>query len=125
MHKKTTRFAVASQRTSMASDIGSVTAEFVIAMPAVIAVVLILLGSFSLQLQKFDLTEKAAIAARAFARGESVDLIEGAFGKTINLDLIDKGELVCAEAQRQVGILGFENDLFAINASHCARRTGL
>lgn len=111
--------------TRINDSLGSVTAEFAIAMPAVMAVVLILLGSFSLQMQTFDLTEKAAIAARAFARGESIDLIEGAFGKAIKLDLIDKGELVCAAAQRQVGILGFENDLFAINANHCARRTGL
>jgi hypothetical protein len=116
---------MANRTTRLATDVGSVTAEFAIAMPAVMAVVLILLGSFSLQMQKFDLTEKAAIAARAFARGESLVLIEGAFGKAINLDLIDKGELVCAEAQRQVSIMGFENDLFAINASHCARRTGL
>ncbi len=116
---------MAIRTTRLATDVGSVTAEFAIAMPAVMSVVLILLGSFSLQMQKFDLTEKAAIAARAFARGESIDLIEGAFGKAINLDLTDKGELVCAAAQRQVGILGFKNDLLAINASHCARRTGL
>lgn len=114
-----------SRKTGLATDVGSVTAEFAIAMPAVMAVVMILLGSFSLQIQKFDLTEKAAIAARAFARGESLDLIEGAFGKSINLDLIDQGELVCAEAQRKVGIFGFENDLISINASHCSRRTGL
>ena len=101
------------------------TAEFAIAMPAVMAVVLILLGSFSLQIQKFELTEKAAIAARAFARGESLDLIESALGKHAEFDLIEKGELVCAQAQRKVPILGFENKIFAINASHCARRTGL
>ena len=116
---------MAIRTTRLATDVGSVTAEFAIAMPAVMSVVLILLGSFSLQMQKFDLTEKAAIAARAFARGESIDLIESAFGKAIKLDLIDKGELVCATAQRQVSIMGFENYLFAINASHCARRTGL
>lgn len=123
---RNSNFVTDANRThNFRSQQGSVTAEFAIAMPAVMAVVLILLGSFSLQIQKFELTEKAAIAARAFARGESLDLIESALGKHAEFDLIEKGELVCAQAQRKVPILGFENKIFAINASHCARRTGL
>ena len=49
---------------------GSVTAEFVVALPAVFAVAALLLSGSGLQVQRLAMFETAAITARAAARGE-------------------------------------------------------
>lgn len=107
------------------SEQGAVTAEFAIAMPAVMAVVLVLLGAFAMQLQRFELSEQAAVAARAFARGEELSLIEGWFKKPTSIEFLEQDELVCAVAIKPLAPLGLGSMLLELSAKHCARRSGL
>lgn len=104
---------------------GSVTAEFAVVMPAVIAVMLVMLAAFSIQVQIFELSQQAAIAARAFGRGEPLELIEGWFKGKVQVEFEQRGQLVCATALRQVTLPGFAAATMPIAAEHCARESGL
>ncbi len=107
------------------NEIGSATAEFAIVMPAIMGLVLVMLSAFSIQIQKFQLIQQAATAARAFARGEPVELIESWFSANTDIELTEARQFVCANAIRKVKLLGLEAASFEIAAQHCARESGL
>jgi len=94
-------------------------------MPAIMGLVLIMLAAFSIQIQRFEMAQQAAVAARAFARGESVDLIESWSRVNTEIELVEEGQLVCANAVRKVRLLGIEAASIEIVARHCARESGL
>lgn len=106
-------------------DRGSVTAEFAIVLPAVISVVLMMLAAFSIQVQKFELSQQAAIAARAFARAEPLELIESWFKGKVQVEFEQRGQLLCATTQRQVILFGMGAAPIPMSAEHCARESGL
>lgn len=106
-------------------DRGSVTAEFAVVMPAVMGAMLVMLAAFSIQVQKFELSQQAAIAARAFGRGEPLELIESWFKGKVQVEFEQRGQLLCATALRKVAFLGFAAAPIPIAAEHCARESGL
>ena len=93
----------------LSRDTGSVTAEFVLILPTVIAVLLFSLGALNLQVERIRLFVLAADAARAAARGESPSGVK----------LIAERDLICAEvtAGNQFG--------FELTERACARSEAL
>ena len=57
---------------------GSVTAELVLALPAVVMIVAMALGAMSVQLQRMELVSAASTIARAIARGEPIAIVDAA-----------------------------------------------
>ena len=104
---------------------GSVTAEFAIALPAVMSVLMVLLSTFSIQLQRFDLAEQAAMLARAAARAESAETLSALAGSETEFEITNLANLVCAKVQRPVQILNLSAVVFKLVDEHCARAEGL
>lgn len=57
-------------------DEGAVTAEFAVALPAVIVVLALCLGAASVGIAQSRLEESARVAARAFARGDNLAAVQ-------------------------------------------------
>ena len=113
------------QKPSFVGELGSVTAEFAIVMPAIMGLVLVMLSAFSIQIQKFQMMQQAATAAKAFARGEPVELIDSWFSANTDIEFAESGQFVCANAIRKVKLLGLEAASIEIATQHCARESGL
>jgi hypothetical protein len=99
---------------------GSVTAEFAVALPAVVLVLGLALGALAVGSQSVRLQDAAGLAARALARGEppgEVAGIAGALVPGVGLARSDRSGLVCAVlAVRAAGVLsGIE-----LRAESCA-----
>lgn len=75
------------------------TAEFAVALPAIVLVLAGCLASVQLAAQQVRLTDAAADAARALGRGESHDAAQAIAVRTSGaaaLEVADEGEFVCA-----------------------------
>ncbi|UOE44352.1 TadE family type IV pilus minor pilin [Agromyces larvae] len=78
---------------------GSATAELAVALPAVALVLAACLGAIQLGAQQVRLTDAAADAARALARGESLDAAAGIADRVSGgaaLEVARDGPFVCA-----------------------------
>ena len=93
---------------SLANDNGSVTAEFVVVLPTVIAVLGLALGALGLQVDRLRMVELATTAARAAARGEPVH----------NAQIFPNQGLVCAKLSWPTAF-GFQ-----LEDTECARLEG-
>jgi hypothetical protein len=104
-----------------ADDGGGVTAEFAVALPAVLVVLACCLCALQLAGEQLRLQDAASIAARTIARGEGLgsavirvhSLVPGA-----SLARSDRGELVCVRASASASLRflgGIE-----LGASSCA-----
>lgn len=93
------------------------TAEFAVALPAVMAVAALLLGGAGLQLQRLQLFETAATLARAAARGESQEQLSALAAQVephAKLNLSYTEDFVCVRLER--GLAG---------ERACERKAGL
>jgi Flp pilus assembly protein TadG len=101
----------------MRSQRGSVTAEFAVALPAVIVVLACCLAGLQVAGTQLRLQDAAALAARALARGDSpasaLALVGGAA-----LQQTSEGDLLCATLTAPAG-LGL-----VIRATGCALEGG-
>jgi Flp pilus assembly protein TadG len=82
----------------LAGEGGAVTAEFAVALPAVMAVAALLLSGAGLQVQRLALFETAATMARAAARGESQAQLSALAGQAkphAKFDLSYTADFVC------------------------------
>lgn len=91
------------------SDLGSATAEFAVALPAVAAVLLLCLGSMQVVGVHLRLQDAASVAARIAARGEG----EGAAAATLSqlvpgasVSFFAEGSLLCARVQADASLIG-------------------
>jgi hypothetical protein len=103
-------------------DRGSVVAEFAVALPAVVLVLMLGAGALSSGARQVRLQDAAADAARLAARGEAPDRIAGAVlaavpGATISVT--ERGELVCVTASADAGFA------LTLTATSCALAGGL
>ena len=105
-----------------ASEEGSVSAELAITMPAVIAILIFALSAMTIQLHRIDLTARAAVLARAVARGETESAIEAMLGSRDQLHRKPIGVFTCVTLTSPVEIAGLTLDL---EADSCARTGGL
>ena len=87
------------------SDRGTVTAEFAIALPAVLLVLSFAMQVLSIQVERISLVTEVAGLARAAARGEAI------LGTTV------EGSMVCVAKSRKL--------IIPIREKQCARRLGL
>ena len=113
------------------SEIGSVTAELAIAMPAVSLVIAITLGAFALQVDRMKLVDVAATAARSLGRGEPEEVIRdlafqmlgSEFNVSLELSILEN--LACVTLKKPVTIVGLSPAAFELSETSCARKMGL
>ncbi|NYF17588.1 Flp pilus assembly protein TadG [Microbacterium sp. AK009] len=85
----------------LGGDRGSVAAEFAVALPAVIVVVLFSVAALTASAQQVRLQDAAADAARLAARGEPTGRVEGAVTAAVDgarSTVSREGDLVCVSA---------------------------
>ena len=105
---------------------GSTTAEFATALPAVVLVLACCLGAVQVVGVQVRLTDAAATAARALARGDSVGRAAGLVQQTVSgasLSPERRGEFVCARVTAR-GLPGIFAGL-TLEARSCALAGGL
>lgn len=95
---------------SCALDGGMVTAEFAVALPAFVLVVLAALSGVAVMTAQLRCVDAAAVAARMAARGDSSSLVQatalsGAPGSA-QIDVVTTTSLVTATVRAQVSPLG-------------------
>lgn len=108
-------------------DEGSATVEVAVVLPAVLAVLALGLGAVQIAAQQVRLTDAAADAARALARGEpagsAADLARRHVASA-RLSSSTNGDLICANLTASAAGLG-ESLRIPLSATGCARGGGL
>jgi hypothetical protein len=93
----------------MRGDRGSVSAEFAAALPAVVLLLGLALGSLTVGAHSVRLQDAAGLAARALARGEAqsaAQTMAGALAPGAQLARTDRSRLVCVQlTARAPGLL--------------------
>ncbi len=98
-------------------------AEFAVALPAVVLVILFGAGALGAGVRQVRLQDAAADAARLAARGESDARVHGAVSHSVpgaSAVVHTDGDLVCVEATASAGIVGM-----TLHATGCALAGGL
>lgn len=88
-------------------DAGSVTAEFAVVLPAVMAVVVLTLGAMGATARQVRLEQGVAQGARLAARGEPDALVGDAVTRAVGdarAVLEEEGDLVCVSATAPAGL---------------------
>ncbi|WP_232528902.1 TadE family type IV pilus minor pilin [Mycetocola zhujimingii] len=121
-----TSWARAAHR--VGADAGSVTAEFAVALPAVILVLAGCLGAVQVASQQVRLADAAADAARTLARGDSVEVASARVSRVAGaaaMTTSTSGDFVCVELSVPAGIGPTALAGIRIRASGCALAGGL
>lgn len=109
-------------------DAGSVTAEFAVALPAVILVLAGCLGAVQVASQQVRLADAAADAARTLARGDSAEVASARVSRvagTAAMTTSTSGDFVCVELSAPAGVGPAVLAGIRIRASGCALAGGL
>ncbi len=89
---------------------GAVTAEFAVALPAVIALLALLLGGIATGVTQLQLEESARVGARAATRGEPAETVQRVSVQadpTVTVEVSQRGDLAVVRTSRQApGIVG-------------------
>ena len=116
------------QQASQNNELGSITAEFALTLPAIALVLSITLGATSLQLQRLELISLAASASRALARGEKVEFVEtlkSQFGSGFDITSDVSEDLICAKASKTATLGSLPGFSFVLAERECSRKSGL
>jgi hypothetical protein len=108
-------------------DSGSVTAELVLTLPAVLMIVGLALGVMSIQLQRMELISSASTIARAIAREEPIQVVDGlvmALGEQVGFEIQEAEGVVCVVLSSEVGILSIKLTGLELIESQCAKAQG-
>lgn len=108
-------------------DSGSVTAELVLTLPAVLMLVGLALGAMNLQLQRMELVSSASTIARAIAREEPVEVVDALvmeLGEQVGFEIQESEGVVCVVLRSEVGILSIELSGLELIESQCAKASG-
>ena len=101
-------------------DLGSVTAEFAVTLPAVILVLACCLSGMQVAGQQLRLQDAAAAAARSLARGDSASATAGRLAPGATVAQRADGELDCVTlTTSSTAVLGAVVG-FTLSASGCA-----
>lgn len=109
-------------RPRLGDDRGAVVAEFAVALPAVVLVLVLGVGALAGASRQVRLQDAVADAARLSARGESEQRVREAVATTVeeaSVDLSSRGDLVCVSASAPA-LFGVR-----VTASGCALAGGL
>ena len=109
-------------------DRGSVSAEFAVAIPAVVLVLACCLGAVQVASQQVRLTDAAADAARTLARGDPVAVAAARVHRvagTAAMTTSTRGDFVCVELSAPAGFGPAGLAGVRVRASSCALGGGL
>jgi Flp pilus assembly protein TadG len=109
-------------RPRLGGDRGSVVAEFAVALPAVVLVLVVGIGALAAGSRHVRLQDAVADAARLSARGESAARVHAAVSAAVPgaaVEIAARGDLVCVTASAP-SLLGLR-----ITADGCALAGGL
>ena len=108
-------------------DSGSVTAELVLTLPAVLLIFGLALSAMSVQLQRMELVSAASTIARAIARGEpiaSVDALVSELGEQVGFEIQEELGVICVVLRSEIGILSIDLPGLELIESQCAKAQG-
>ena len=108
-------------------DSGSVTAELVLALPAVVMIVAMALGAMSVQLQRMELVSAASTIARAIARGEPIAIVDALvteLGEQVGFEIQEELGFVCVILRSEIGILSIDLTGLELIETQCAKAQG-
>lgn len=111
-----------------ATELGSVTAEFAVALPAVVLVLACCLGAVQVASQQVRLSDAAADAARTLARGDSLAVAASRMHRVAGnaeMSTSRAGEFVCVELHAAAAIGPASLAGIRVRASACALAGGL
>ncbi|MBW9120922.1 hypothetical protein JNB63_12550 [Microbacterium trichothecenolyticum] len=109
-------------RPRLGDDRGAVVAEFAVALPAVVVVLVLGVGALAGASRQVRLQDAVADAARLSARGESDQRVRQAVATTVDeasVEITSRGDLVCVSASAPA-LFGVR-----ITAAGCALAGGL
>lgn len=109
-------------RPRLGDDRGAVVAEFAVALPAVVLVLVLGVGALAGASRQVRLQDAVADAARLSARGESEQRVREAVATTVeeaSVEVSSRGDLVCVSASAPA-LFGVR-----VTASGCALAGGL
>ena len=110
------------------NDSGSVTAELVLALPAVMLVVVVAIAAMGLQVEKMKLVGAASAIARSIARAESIEVTETLYmqlSPAAIMEITEPEGLVCVELVIESLLPGMGLEILQIKEKQCARAAGL
>jgi hypothetical protein len=100
-------------------ELGAVTAEFAVSLPAVVAIVGVLAAICAGQVERVGLASLAGTAARATAIGEPMPISDG-----VRFERVAAADAwVCVKAERDLRILGFVKAL-TLAEKGCSKELG-
>jgi len=105
------------------SERGSVTAELVLTLPTVILLIVMAIGALSIQLHRIELAGLAGEVAKAVARGESEQVVEGLIGQLaegVGFELSEDERSVCVRLSESIQLPIAEFELLSVEESACA-----
>ena len=108
-------------------DNGSVTAELVLTIPAVMMIVALALGAMSVQLQRMELVSAASTIARAIARGEPIAIVDALvteLGEQVGFEIQEELGVICVVLRSEIGILSIDLPGLELIESQCAKVQG-
>jgi len=108
-------------------DSGSVTAELVLALPAVVMIVALAFGAMSVQLQRMELVSAASTIARAIARGEPIEIVDALvteLGGQVGFEIQEELGVVCVVLRSEIGIFSIDLTGLELIESQCAKAQG-
>jgi hypothetical protein len=108
------------------SELGSVTAEFAVVLPAVILILFFGIQALAIQSARMNLIGLAAESARALARGEDISIVDGLLAERAS-DLKSEVQYlelsICVAVSQNSKIIGLLD--FFTTERQCARKSGL
>jgi hypothetical protein len=108
-------------------DSGSVTAELVLTLPAVLLIVGLALGAMSIQLERMELVSAASTIARAIARDEPIEIVDALvsdLGEQVGFEIQEELGVVCVILRSEIGILSIDLTGLELIESQCAKAQG-
>ena len=103
------------------------TAELVLALPAVLLIMTVAVAAMSLQSAKLQLINAAAMVASAVARGEPdalIDQLVTTAGDRVTFELEELEDMVCVKLSVEAPIAGLEIGFLELVEKQCARASG-
>ena len=108
-------------------DSGSVTAELVLTLPAVMLIVGLALGAMSVQLQRMELVSAASTIARAIARDEPIEIVDALvseLGNQVGFEIQEELGVVCVLLRSEIGVFSIDLTGLELIESQCAKVQG-
>ena len=108
-------------------DSGSVTAELVLTLPAVLLIFGLALSAMSVQLQRMELVSAASTIARAIARGEPIEIVDALvseLGEQVGFEIQEELGVVCVILRSEIGIFSIDLSGLELIETQCAKAQG-